>query len=117
MGMGIDQTGRDVPAGQPLSLGDRLPGQAPGRIHPQINRLIAVGQLNRADSPRHLDSISQASQVVRSRSSIPAAHERFERSAVTEVLLPELRNATRAWGSVTAVPGGLLGAQFHPADL
>ena len=65
MGVGIHQTGRDVPAGQPFGPGDRLPDQAPGRIHPEVDRLITIGQLNRADGPRHLDSIGIASGQVK----------------------------------------------------
>jgi len=58
MGMGIHQTGHDVPAWKPLSSGDRLRDQAPGRIHPQVNRPVTIWQLHRAHSPRHSGIIS-----------------------------------------------------------
>jgi hypothetical protein len=61
MGMGIHQAGHDVPAWQRLRVRDRLGGEAPGRIHPQVNGPVTIWQLHRADSPRHSRIISSAS--------------------------------------------------------
>ena len=63
MGMRIHQTGHDVPAWKPLSSGDRLRDQAPGRIHPQVNRPVTIWQLHRAHSPRHSGIISPHGQA------------------------------------------------------
>jgi hypothetical protein len=61
MGMGIYQAGRDVPAREPLSSGDRLSDQASGRIDPQLSRPVTIWQLHRAHSPRHPGIISPMS--------------------------------------------------------
>ena len=60
MGMVIHQTGHDVPARQPLRAGNRLSDQAPGRVHPQINRPVAIRQRHRAHRPRHTPASAQA---------------------------------------------------------
>jgi hypothetical protein len=60
MGMGIYQTRQHIPAWQPLRARDWISGQAPGIIHPQIDRPVAIGQLHRSHGPRHLDSIHPA---------------------------------------------------------
>ena len=62
--MGIHQTGRDVPAWKPLGAGDRLSDQAPGRIHPQLNRPVTIWQLHRAHCPRHSGIICLAEVCV-----------------------------------------------------